>query len=106
MTASTLRKLGFALALGVAGIYVYATLRGPNGVAALMEKRKEIRALQEQNANLAQEIRYRQERNRRLREDRAAQEEEIRRRLNLQRKNETSFKLQDAPPPEGQPQPK
>ena len=42
----------------LAGLAAYATimLRGPQGLSALAEKRKQIRMLEEENANLARDV--------------------------------------------------
>jgi cell division protein FtsB len=72
-------------------------LRGPQGVPALMEKRKEIRLLQEQNADLQKDNERKRERIVRLNYSQAEQELEIRNRLKLLRKGETSFILPDQP---------
>jgi len=94
---SAAKKAAMLLAVGLAATYVVTTLRGPQGIPALIEKRREIRDLQEQNANLMQENQMKRERLRRLRESQAEQEEEIRKRLKLLRPGETSFILPDAP---------
>jgi cell division protein FtsB len=70
---------------------------GPQGVQALIEKRNEIRQLQEQNAALARENEARKERIRRLAESHSEQEMEIRKQLKLLRPGETTFILPDPP---------
>jgi cell division protein FtsB len=101
---SILRPLAALAAL--AGLAAYATimLRGPQGLSALAEKRRQVRTLEEQNANLARDNEAKRERIERLKHDASAQELEIRKRLKLQRPGETSFVLPDepkAPPPSG-----
>ena len=78
-------------------------LRGPQGIQALLEKRREIRQLQEQNATAARENERRQERIRRLQNSTSEQEMEIRKQLKLLRPGETTFILPEAPkePPAG-----
>lgn len=83
-----------AALLGV-GVYLYVTLRSPQGISAVVEKQREIRGLQQQNADLEREIQQKRERIRRLKEDRNEQEMEIRRRYHLLKEGETSFILQD-----------
>lgn len=90
---NTVRNLGVLAVLGLLGGYVYLALQGPQGIPALMEKRREIRELEEQNQNLKAEIERRKERIRVLTSDPDAQELEIRRRLKLQREGDTSFFL-------------
>jgi cell division protein FtsB len=73
MPRSILRTLT-ALAV-LAGLAAYATimLRGPHGLAALEESRRQIRALEEQNANMLREIEGRRHRIEALKTDRSAQ---------------------------------
>jgi cell division protein FtsB len=90
---SSVAKLGYAVAVLVAASYAFVTLRG--GVPALIQKQKEIRALEKQNGDLAREIEFRHERIQRLREDESEQELEIRQRLKLVRPGEKVFILQE-----------
>jgi hypothetical protein len=48
----------FAAIAALAGLAAYATimLRGPQGVSALEEKHRQIRVLEEQNANIVRDI--------------------------------------------------
>ena len=97
MPRSFLRPLAALAAL--AGLAAYATimLRGPQGLSALAEKRREVRQLEEKNANLMRDNEAKRQRIERLKHDRSAQEVEIRKRLKLQRPGETSFVLPDQP---------
>jgi cell division protein FtsB len=83
----------------LAGLAAYATimLRGPQGLSALAEKRREVRQLEEKNADLVRDNDAKRLRIERLKHDRSAQEVEIRKRLKLQRPGETSFVLPDQP---------
>jgi cell division protein FtsB len=72
-------------------------LRGPQGLSALAEKRREVRQLEEKNADLVRDNDAKRLRIERLKHDRSAQEVEIRKRLKLQRPGETSFVLPDQP---------
>ena len=92
---SFVAKLGYAAAVLVAASYAFVTLRGPQGVPALMQKQKEIKMLEKQNGDLAREIEFRRERIQRLREDETEQELEIRQRLKLVRPGEKVFILQE-----------
>ncbi len=83
-----------AALLGV-GVYMYATLRSPQGISSVMEKQREIRGLQQQNADLEREIQRKRERIRKLKEDRNEQEMVIRERYHLLKEGETTFVLQD-----------
>jgi cell division protein FtsB len=92
---SSVARLGYALIVLVAASYALITLRGPQGVPALIQKQKEIRQLEKQNADLAREIESRRQRIQRLREDESEQELEIRQRLKLVRPGEKVYILQD-----------
>ena len=76
------------------GLAAYATimLRGPHGISAWAEKRQEIRALQEQNANLQRDINAKKERIEKLKNDPATQELELEK-LGLVHKDDTQFKI-------------
>lgn len=71
-------------------------LAGPQGLQTLIEKRREIRQLEERNANIRLENDRRKERIRRLQESRSEQEMEIRKQLKLQRPGETTFILPES----------
>lgn len=92
-----IRRLGVLTLFILAGLYGYMSLRGPQGVPALMEKWREIRKLEEENANLQRENDYRRERIKKLQESPSEQELEIRKQLKLLRPGETSFILPDPP---------
>jgi cell division protein FtsB len=80
---SPLVRVAYVLAfLAVAG-YAIVTLRGPRGIAALVEKQHSIRQLEHQNQLLHQEIERRRERINRLIDNPTEQELEIRERLKL-----------------------
>jgi hypothetical protein len=91
------RRAGLLAAIGVASAYAWVALQGPQGLPALLEKHKEIRRLEEQNAALAHEVEMRQERVKRLENSPSEQEMEIRKNLKLLRPGETTFILPDPP---------
>ena len=97
MLRSFLRPV--AIIATLAGLAAYATimLRGPQGLSALAEKRAQVRALEEENANLIRDNEAKKRRIDSLMHDRSVQELEIRKRLKLQRPGETSFVLPDEP---------
>ena len=72
-------------------------LRGPQGLGALLEKHREIRKLEEQNAEKVHQNRERRARVERLENSTSEQEMEIRKQLKLLRPGETTFILPDAP---------
>ncbi len=84
------------LVLLIASAYAWVFLRGPQGLQTLIEKRREIRELEESNANLRRENERRKERIHRLEDSRSEQEMEIRKQLKLQRPGETTFILPES----------
>jgi cell division protein FtsB len=92
-----IRRVAVLIVFILVGVYGYVSLRGPQGVPALMDKWREIRKLEEENANLQRENDYRRERIKKLQESPSEQELEIRKQLKLLRPGETSFILPDQP---------
>ena len=90
------RRAGFVLVVLLATAYGWVFLRGPQGIQTLIEKRREIRELEERNANIKIENERRKERIRRLQDSRSEQEMEIRKQLKLQRPGETTFILPES----------
>jgi len=88
---SVLIRFGYTVGLLVAGFYVFLTLRGPNGIPRVIERRRMIREIEEQNANLARENQQLRERNQRLMTNPTEQELEIRRRFKYAAPRETVF---------------
>jgi len=88
-----LRPLAAVAAL--AGLSAYATimLKGPQGIAALQEKRHEVRMLEEQNADLQRDIDAKKLRIERLKHDKDTQELEVRKRLKMDHQGDTVFVL-------------
>ena len=92
-----MRRAGYIVAFALVVVYGLVALRGPQGVAALLDKRQEVRQLEEQNAAKAAENERRRERIRRLEQSTTEQEMEIRKQLKLLRPGETTFILPDSP---------
>ena len=88
------------IAVAIVG-YIWLALWGPQGVQALIQRHKEIRQLQEQNAEMKLENQRRADHIRRLENSRSEQEMEIRKQLKLLRPGETTFLLPDEPKDEG-----
>jgi cell division protein FtsB len=97
LSTKALRRAGYLVAVALVFAYGWVALRGPQGIQALIEKRREIRQLQEQNAAIARENDRRKERIRRLQNSTSEQEMEIRKQLKLLRPGETTFILPDPP---------
>lgn len=93
MSRVILRPLAALAAL--AGLAAYATimLRGPQGLSALEEKRRQIRVLEEENADMQRDLDAKKQRIERLKNDPKTQEVEIGRRLGRVRPGTTEFKL-------------
>jgi cell division protein FtsB len=91
------RRAGYIVAIGLVAAYGWIALRGPQGIQALISKHREIRQLEEQNAETARENERRREHIRRLKDSSSEQEMEIRKQLKLQRPGDTTFILPDAP---------
>src|SRR5665213_2842525 len=92
MFRSFLRPLAAIATL--VGLAAYATimLRGPQGLNALTEKHRQIRALEEENANLEREIEAKKQRIKRLQSDPDTQEVELEK-LGLLHEHDTQFKV-------------
>ena len=78
-------------------------LRGPQGLSALEEKRRQIRMLEGENANLLRDIEAKKQRIERLKNDPKTQEVEIEKRLGRVHSGDTQFKISEpsAPPLSG-----
>jgi len=92
-----IRRVAVLIVFVLVGVYGYVSLRGPQGVPALMDKWREIRRLEEENASLQRENDYRRERIKKLQDSPSEQELEIRKQLKLLRPGETSFILPEQP---------
>jgi hypothetical protein len=84
-------RIGYMLALMVVVVYAFFTMRGPHGISAWMEKRQEIRELEENNLILTRENQDRRDYIERLKKSPAEQELVIRERLKLVKPNEKVF---------------
>jgi cell division protein FtsB len=97
------RRTGYILISVLAIAYGLAALRGPQGVSALLDKRREVQQLQQENSAKAAENERRRERIQRLKQNTTEQEMEIRKKLKLLRPGETTFILPDSPNADGKP---
>lgn len=88
---------GALILLAAVVVYAWIAVSGPQGLQTLLEKHREIRQLQEQNAALTREIEHRRDRIRRLEDSRSEQEMEIRKQLKLLKPGETTFILPEGP---------
>jgi cell division protein FtsB len=101
LRATVMGKKGAMVLLAIVIAYAWIAVSGPQGLEALLEKRREIRQLQEQNAALTREIEHRRDRIRRLEDSPSEQEMEIRKQLKLLRPGETTFILPEGPKDSG-----
>jgi cell division protein FtsB len=81
------------VAVGVA-----AYLKSPAGIPAALQKREQVRGIEQQNRMLREEIVRRKERVHRLETDQVYRDREVRERYNLQKPNEQTIYLQNNPP--------
>ncbi len=92
MRFSLSRVLYALLGLFAVG-YAAFVIRGPHGIPALAEKMRQVKELEQKNAELSRENQARKERIERLTANPAEQELEIRRKLKLVRPGEKVFVL-------------
>lgn len=90
------RYAGFVVIAALVLGYGWMFFHGPQGFQSLLEKRREIRQLEERNAQRHVLNEQMKERIRKLQESRSEQELEIRKQLKLQRAGETTFILPDS----------
>jgi cell division protein FtsB len=91
------KQVKYAIGFAIIALYGWIALRGPLGIQSLLDRRQEIRMLQEKNAAMAREVERRRDRIRRLTESTSEQDMEIRKQLKLLKPGETSFILPEAP---------
>ena len=94
-------KTVYALVLLLVLAYALFALRA--GIPAWMEKRREVREMEQRNAALARDIEHRREKITRLRDSETEQDLEIRQRLKLVKPGEKVFVLQDQDKKSGRP---
>lgn len=97
MYRSVLRPIVFLCGLIALAAYAAIMLRGPQGVAALEDKRKTVRQLENQNATLQKEIDDDKKLIDKLQHDPATQERYVRERTGKTRPGDTSFLVPEQP---------
>ncbi len=90
----SLRKMVYSVVVLCGVAYAFVSLQGPNGIPALLERRKEIHRYEQENAQLERQIALHQQRILRLEQDPAEQEKEIRQRFKLAPPNEKIYILE------------
>lgn len=93
-----IQRIALLVCFTLVGTYAFVTLEGPHGIPALKEKRRQISALQEENATLAAENQRLSTWVDKLGKDRAAQRLKIRERLKLLQPGETQLMLPNQKP--------
>ena len=96
-------KIGYTAVLVAGVVYGFAELRGDHGISRLIEKRQEMRTLEEQNELLHKKIEAKKNRIGRLMNSPEEQELEIRSRLKLVKAGEKSYILNDSKTGSAQP---
>jgi cell division protein FtsB len=86
-----LARIAYLTALLAVLSYAFFTLRGPNGIPALLERQRQIEDMQQRNAKLDREIERMRDHIKRLSDNPAQQELEIRERLKLVKKGEKVY---------------
>jgi cell division protein FtsB len=84
-------KTAYFAAFLIAASYAFFTLRGPHGIPALLEKQREIHAMEEKNAKDAREVERMRDHIKRLEVNPSEQEREVRERLKLVKPGETVY---------------
>jgi len=87
------RRTGWLAGATMVLAYAWMAFRGPQGIQTLMEKHREIRELEEQNAGMVRQNQALRDRIVRLEQSDSEQELEIRKQLKLLRPGETTFIL-------------
>ncbi len=94
---NVVRRITYFAVAAIFGALALFALRGPQGIPALMEKQRAIRAMEEQNAQLEQQIESKQKHIEKLKHSAAEQEKEVRENLNLQHKGDVTLMLPESP---------
>ena len=90
----SVRTILSAGALCVAGGYLLFSFLGPNGIPMVLEKRRQIRELQQQHSDLQRQIRESRDRIRSFTENAGERDRRVREDWRKLKKDETTFVLQ------------
>jgi predicted RND superfamily exporter protein len=91
--ARLFRYLGYLAAVGLAGVYLFLALAGPQPLTSIPKVRNTLQEMERENKRLEEEIRKRQDYIRELDNSTELQDREIRRRLKKQLPGETDVRL-------------
>jgi cell division protein FtsB len=78
-----LTRIAYAIAVLAVASYALVALRGPRGFAALLQKERQIKLMEQRNADLGKDVERARQRIQRLKADPAEQERVIKERLKL-----------------------
>lgn len=92
------RRITLTVGLVAVGLYAALVLVGPQGVSALLAKYRQIGSMEERVRKLKAENDEKRRKAAELLNNPSVLEPEIRKQLNLQRKNETTYKLGESAP--------
>ena len=96
--AMSVRTMLTAGALVVAGGFLLFSFLGPNGIPMVLEKRRQIRELQEQNLGLQRQIQESRDRIRSFQENASERDRRVRENQGKLKKDETTFVIQGSQP--------
>ncbi len=88
-------KIAIAIVAVAVIAYGVTEVRGPNGYTQLIQKREQLRVLEQENRRLHDDIDRLEKRVGKLKSDTTLQELEVRKRLGLVKPGETVYVLQD-----------
>jgi cell division protein FtsB len=91
-----LRYIGYLAALGLAGVYVFLLIAGPQPLSNITKTQQQLRRMEEENETLRKDIARRKAYLDELERDRSKQDQEIRKGLNKQREGETTIFLPES----------
>ncbi|MFH1841672.1 MAG: septum formation initiator family protein [bacterium] len=86
-----MRTIVSTCALVLAGGYLLFSFLGPGGIPMVLEKRRQIRELQEQNSELQRQLQESRERIRSFRENAGERDRRVREDQGKLKKDETTF---------------
>lgn len=89
-------KTAYAIVVLSGVAYAFVVLEGPNGIPALLEKRRQVAVYEQQNQQIVRENVQKQQRIERLENNPIEQEMEIRQRLKLAKPGEKIYILDDS----------
>src|SRR5579862_4708988 len=88
-------KIAYAIVVLSGVAYAFVSLEGPNGIPALLAKRRQVAEYERQNEQILRENTQKQQRIERLENNPVEQEMEIRQRLKLAKPGEKIYIIED-----------